>query len=85
MESSCLNRRLLYCGQSEMNDFLKDSPLNRFLYEKLLGVFSASGIDVPAVVLFNEIYYQCVRVNYDRRLVAKDLEGGDMLLFAFHH
>lgn len=65
MKSSGLSRRLLYCGQSEMNDFLKDSPLNRFLYEKLLGVFSASGIDVPAVVLFNEIYYQCVRVNYD--------------------
>lgn len=65
MKSSGLNRRLLYCGQNDIIDFLKDSPLNCFLYKKLLGVFSASGIDGPAVMLFNEIYYQCVRVNYD--------------------
>ncbi len=65
MTAPDLNRKLLFCGHNEVTDFLRNSPLNRFLYKKLLGILSASGIDVPPVTLFNEIYYQCVRVNYD--------------------
>ena len=65
MNAPALNRKLLFCGHNEVTDFLRNSPLNRFLYKKLLGILSASGIDVPPVTLFNEIYYQCVRVNYD--------------------
>lgn len=65
MNASELNRLLLFHGQNDVTDFLRSSPLNRFLYKKLLGVLSASGIAVPAVKLFNEIYYQCARVNYD--------------------
>ena len=65
VNASELNRLLLFHGQNDVTDFLRNSPLNRFLYKKLLGVLSASGIAVPAVKLFNEIYYQCARVNYD--------------------
>ena len=65
MNASELNRYLLYYGQNDMTDFLRDSPLNLRLYENMLGILSTCGIKVPAVTLFNEIYYQCVRVNYD--------------------
>lgn len=65
MTFSELNRKLLFHGQQEVTDYLRNSPLNRFLYKRLLGILAASGIEVPVVTLFNEIYYQCVRVNYD--------------------
>lgn len=65
MTFSELNRKLLFHGQQEVTDYLRNSPLNRFLYKKFLGILSASGIEVPMVTLFNEIYYQCVRINYD--------------------
>ena len=65
MTASALNRKLLFSGYDEVTHFLRNSPLNRHLYKKILGVLSASGIAVPVVTLFNEIYYQCVRVNYD--------------------
>lgn len=65
MTPSALNRKLLFHGYEEVTDYLKNSPLNRFLYKNILGILSASGIGVPVVSLFNEIYYQCVRVNYD--------------------
>ena len=65
MTAAQLNRKLLFSGYGEVTDFLRNSPLNRHLYKKVLGVLSASGIAVPVVTLFNEIYYQCVRVNYD--------------------
>lgn len=65
MTPSSLNRSLLFHGHEEIADFLKDSPLNSYLYKRILGILSASGIEVPVVTLFNEIYYQCVRVNYD--------------------
>ena len=65
MTPSSLNRSLLFHGHEEITDFLKDSPLNRYLYKRILGILSAGGIEVSVVTLFNEIYYQCVRVNYD--------------------
>lgn len=73
MNASELNRKLLFQGHHELTDYLRDSPLNRFLYEEFLNIFSASGIDVPVVKLFNEIYYQCVRINYD---VAPGIDFG---------
>ena len=65
MTASELNRNLLFHGYDEVTDYLKNSPLNRYLYKRILGILSARGIEVPIVKLFNEIYYQCVRVNYD--------------------
>jgi len=44
---------------------LKNSPLNRYIYKKFLTILPEYGITVPLVTMFNEIYYQCVRVNYD--------------------
>lgn len=65
MHPSELNRKLLFYGYGEVTDYLKNSPLNRFLYKKIVDILNDSGITVPPVTLFNEIYYQCVRVNYD--------------------
>ena len=36
MTASELNRLLLFCGHSEVADFLNDSPLNRHLYKHFL-------------------------------------------------
>ena len=65
MNASELNRKLLFHGQHEVTDYLRNSPLNRFLYQEFLVILSTSGIDVPVVKLFDEIYYQCVRIHYD--------------------
>ena len=42
MTSSELNRKLLFRGHREVTDFLRNSPLNRCLYKRFLGVISAS-------------------------------------------
>lgn len=65
MNASELSRQLLFYGYDEVTDYLKNSPLNRYLYKMFLNVLPQCDIDVPMVRLFNEIYYQCVRVNYD--------------------
>lgn len=63
--ASALNRLLLFCGHSEVADFLNGSPLNRHLYKHFLRLLPQHQIDVPIVDLFNEIYYQAVRTSYD--------------------
>ena len=65
MTASELSRQLLFYGYDEVTDYLKNSPLNRYIYKKFLNVLPQCDIDIPIVRLFNEIYYQCVRVNYD--------------------
>lgn len=65
MNASELSRQLLYCGHTELSDYLKNSPLNRYLYKQFLNIIPKYEIDVPMVQLYNEIYYQCVRLNYD--------------------
>lgn len=65
MTSSELHRKLLYCGYDEATSYLNDSGLNRYLYRKFLDIVPEHHIEVPIVTLFNEVYYQCVRVNYD--------------------
>ena len=82
MTASELNRQLLFYGYTEATDFLKNSPLNRYLYKQFLNIIPKYGIDIPMVQLFNEIYYQCVRVNYDgtpgveikQRYIAEEAE-----------
>lgn len=63
--ASELIRLLLFPGYSEVTDFLKNSPLNRYLYKLLLKLLPKHGIEVPIVKLFNEIYFQCIHINYD--------------------
>lgn len=65
MTASGLHRQLLFYGYDEVTDFLKNSPLNRHIYKKYLDLLPERNIEVPMVRLFNEIYFQCVRVNYD--------------------
>ena len=60
-----LHRKLLYNGYSDVADYLKNSPVNRFIYKILLGVTKQWHLDNSIVELFNEIYYQCVRIQYD--------------------
>ncbi len=65
MNASELNRKLLFSGYAEATDFLNSSPLNRYLYKFFIDKLPQYRIDVPIVTFFNEIYYQCVRINYD--------------------
>ena len=65
MNASELSRKLLFYGYDEATAFLKNSPLNRHLYKMFLDLLPKHQIEVPIVKLFNEIYYQCVRINYD--------------------
>ena len=65
MDASELTRKLLFCGYDEATCYLNDSELNRYLYKKLIDIVPEHHIKVPIVTLFNEVYFQCVRVNYD--------------------
>ena len=67
MNAPELHRKLLYCGYSDVTDHLRNSPLNRYLYKKLLMLMPMHDIDVPIVSIFNEVYYQCVRVRFDSK------------------
>lgn len=67
MNASELHRKLLYCGYGDVTDHLRNSPLNRYLYKKLLVLMPMHDIDVPVVSIFNEVYYQCVRVRFDSK------------------
>ena len=66
MNSSELHRKLLYCGYTDLSDYLQ-SPLNRYIYKQLLAKSQEYAIDKPMLVLFNEIYYECVRIQSDGR------------------
>lgn len=65
MNASELRRKLLFFGHGDVTEFLQNSPLNRYLYKQILVCREESGIDTPVVTLFNEIYFQCVRVGFD--------------------
>lgn len=65
MNASELSRKLLYCGYSDLTDYLMNSPLNRYIYKMLLVDLPRLQIDVPVLDIFNEIYYQNVRVRFD--------------------
>lgn len=66
MTSSELHRKLLYCGYSEVTDYLRNSPMHRFLYKQLLVLRPKLKIDTSILTLFNELHYQCLKVQYDR-------------------
>lgn len=66
MTSSELHRKLLYCGYTDITDYLKNSPVNRFIYKIILEVGKRNEIDIPVLTLINEIYYQCVKIQNDR-------------------
>lgn len=61
MNSSELHRKLLFCGHTELTDFLQNSPVNRYIYKMLIGL----DLKVPALAILNEVYYQCIRVQCD--------------------
>lgn len=65
MDSSELHRKLLYCGYTDLTDYIKDSPTNRYIYKLLLDIRTKHKIEVPILKIFNEIYYQCVRIHSD--------------------
>lgn len=64
MTVSELQRILLYKGHDDMADYLRNSPFNRCVYNVLLN-YGPKPLPVPMLTIFNEAYYQCVRVNFD--------------------
>lgn len=67
MTASELNRKLLFCGYSDLTDYLRNSPLNRYLYKMLLVIMKGRRIEVPITTMLSEIYYQCIRVRFDSK------------------
>lgn len=65
MNASELNRKLLYCGYEDIADYLRNSPFNRCVYNIIVGYGPKPMVETPMVEIFNEVYYQCVRVNFD--------------------
>lgn len=64
MTVSELQRMLLYRGHDDMADYLRNSPLNRCVYNVILR-HGPKPLPLDMLTLFNEAYYQCVRINYD--------------------
>ena len=65
MTASELHRKLLYCDYTDITDYLKDSPTNRYIYKCLLRYTECYRIKNPILELFNEIYFQCIRIQSD--------------------
>lgn len=65
MTASELQRNLIFSGYSDVTDYLKNSPVNRFLYKRLLDILPKAEIDTSAITIFNEVYYQCARIQFD--------------------
>lgn len=65
MTASELHRKLLYCGFDDMADYLRDSPFNRCIYNVIITHKPKRPIDTPILTIFNEVYYQCVRIGLD--------------------
>lgn len=55
---------LLYRGYDDMADYLRNSPFNRCVYNVILR-HGPKPLPLDMLTLFNEAYYQCVRINYD--------------------
>lgn len=64
MTVSELQRKLLYQGHDDMADYLRNSPFNRCVYNVILR-HGPKPLPLDMLTLFNEAYYQCVRINYD--------------------
>lgn len=65
MKASELNRKLLYRGYDDMVDYLRNSPLNRLIYQIILTYGPKPPVDIPMLTIFNEAYYQLVHINID--------------------
>ena len=64
--ASELRRIMLFNGYSDVTDYLKNSPINRWIYKDLLTLLPAEGIELPVVKIFREIYYQLVSIPLDK-------------------
>lgn len=65
MTSSELHRKLLYCGYNDLSAYLTNKPINQYMHKLMLDLCEHYQIEVPVLTLFNEVYYQCVRIQYD--------------------
>ena len=65
MNASELHRKLLYCGYDDMVDYLRNSPFNRCVYNVVIKYGRKPAAKTSMVDIFNETYYQCVKVNFD--------------------
>ena len=65
MTASELSRKLLYRGYDDMVDYLRNSPLNRCIYNVLVSHEFLYPAEVSMLTIFNEFYYLCIRINND--------------------
>lgn len=66
MTASDLYRKLYYCGYTDIEAYLHDNPVNRYIYKQLIELRQNGTVKTPTLTLFNEVYYQCVKVQTDR-------------------
>lgn len=67
-------REKIYCDRKELDDFLLLSPaaaLNQSIYDALIPLREPDSnrshrLNVPALQLFNEAYYQCTKLQSDK-------------------
>ena len=69
-------REKIYCDRKELDDFLLLLPsatLNKSIYDTLLAVREPDPehdrphrLNVPALQIFNEAYYQCIKLHIDK-------------------
>ena len=67
MNASELHRKLHYCGYADISAYLTDNAVNRYIYKQLINVWQRYGVSTSTLKLFNEVYYQCVKVQTDSR------------------
>lgn len=61
-----LPRTFIYRDKRELDDFLRDNPLNDALYDVFLDVKdNYYNLKISAEKIFNEVYYQCTRLMLD--------------------
>lgn len=66
MTASELHRKLLFRGYDDVSVYLNDSPVNRYIYLQMLDTYTRRELTVPILSMFNEIHYQCVKIQCDR-------------------
>lgn len=67
METAELRRKLLWRAETDLSGILEGSPLNQQIYKLLIEVRPRYQVTTRLTTIFNELYYQCVRIERDDR------------------
>ena len=69
MTASELQRNLIFSGYSDVTDYLKNSPVNRFLYKRLLEILPLAEIETPVVTILMKCIINVLEFNLTTILV----------------